>query len=189
MDRVRINSFSQLQRSVSSILEAVNADRVFALAAASNPLIALEELGYQIESAARPEIADRIRFGAEVAATRRDLRAAMANNAGHSFDPDNDAALRQVLFDELKIRRSRPQAERAPTGASDEQRSGSSVATKPDEFEQYRGAHPIIEPLLEYRKLGATVPQFAPVEVYEAIRSGRRSLSVRQVTARLKAPG
>jgi hypothetical protein len=42
-----------------------------------------------------------------------------------------------------------------------------------DPLTRFRGKHPIIEPLLEYRQLEASAARLAPPELYQDIRAGR----------------
>jgi hypothetical protein len=203
MAATTIDSWDQLQKLAPALLERVNADQALALAAATNPIIALEELGYEIHPSARTEIEDRFRLGAPRTARRRQLRGAIERAAGHPFNPDDPEELQRVLGKELGLKlppglgpRTAPRAVQATTPGPPAVRQGpppqaaeTRMAGGGDPLEALRGAHPVIEPLLEYRRLGAAAPQFAPRHVYEAVRQGKRSFGVTTITARLKAEG
>jgi hypothetical protein len=200
MPRKKIDSWEQAQKQIKSILSKVNADKSLAIAAALNPLFALEELEYDLSPEARQSVEDRIRFEPQTVKQLVNLRESIFQHAGHSFDINSADELRKVLFEELKLT-SYPGTDkptdqqgyphqRYPTG-------GPTLDTKPLPFRRdgkppddplavLREKHPIMEPLLEYRRLQATHHQFAPRDLFDAVRQGKRQLRVKQLTARLK---
>lgn len=197
MPKKKIDSWEELQQQITSILSQINADQSLALAAAMNPLLALEELDFEINPETRPSIEDRIRFNPRTALKLKDLREAIFRHAGHSFDINSPEALERVLFDELKIESGRPRKakkvakqlpEETPRRPSTKplpyRRKGSAPPT--DELEVLREAHPLMEPLLEYRRLDASRPRLAPRRAYEAVRQGKRRLPVERIRGRLK---
>jgi competence ComEA-like helix-hairpin-helix protein len=193
MQTGKINSWEQLQAQISQILASMNEQPELALAAAVNPLFALEELGYEIEPAARPAIEDRLRFDHRVAVQRRQLRQKISELAGEEFDPDSAQALQRILYDKLKI--SNPESlykQTSRTGGYEEIDLSPPrphvrwLEPQDDPLDALRGKHPILEPLLEYRRLGTLAPQLAPRNIYEEVRSGKRALSVKHIKGRLK---
>ncbi len=208
MRRVSIESWEQLQEQVESILERLNADPALALAAAANPLYALEELGFQISPHVRPEIEDRLRFRPRAIARLRELRGDIYRHAGRPFDLDSGEELERVLFDRLGLvppvaAAPAPQARRAEPkyrelAEETAYRPPPRLDLRPlvrepgrkeesrDPLESLRGAHPIVEPLLEYRRLEASEPRLAPRALYDDVRRGKRRLGVVRVRGRLK---
>lgn len=186
-----INSWEQLQQQIVSILEQINANSSLSVAAAANPIHALEEIGYEINPIARPEIEDRLRFEPRTAVQLRQLRAVIFEQAGHSFDLNAPAELQRVLFDELKIpvpghnsyqqgqKCSRPDTNPLPPQLS-------WVPKVEDPLEVLRGTHQVIEPLLEYRRLEASAPRLAPRNLYNEVRQGKRQLFLESIRAQLK---
>jgi hypothetical protein len=57
-----------------------------------------------------------------------------------------------------------------------------------DPLEQLRGAHPVMEALLEYRRLDASEPRLATPEIYEMVRRGeaRTGVKVRKISVLIK---
>lgn len=57
-----------------------------------------------------------------------------------------------------------------------------------DPLEELRGAHPVMEPLLEYRRLDASEPQLATPEIYDMVRRGeaRTGVKVRKISVLIK---
>lgn len=178
----KLNSWKQAQQEIGDILASLNADQSLILAAASNPLLALQELGYEIAENVRQECEDRIRLGPSGAQQLQSLREEIFKITGEPFDLNSPEALSATLSRLLNYKRSHS------LGAAD---VGPPIPTfnttiAPDPLERMRGLHPIIEPLLEYRRLDASIPRFATREVYDEIRQGKRDLPITKITARLK---
>jgi hypothetical protein len=193
----KINSISQFQRAVPSIVKAVNADPELALRAAANPLMAVEELGYTIAEDVRKEAERLVRFKPETAERLAALEEQVYELAGESFAIDSGEALAHVLFQKLKLtppeegpgQDQAQQQRRPPPSKPPEQRKITDPLPPrvlghepiPDPLEPLRGAHPVIEPLLEYRQLEASSARLAPPELYERIRRGEVELPVSRI--------
>jgi hypothetical protein len=198
-NRIQITSWEGLQERIQSVLERVNADPALALAAAVNPLHALEELGFDIEPSVRPAIEERLRFKPRTSARLQNLRQEIHRHAGREFDIDSPGEVQVILFDRLAIKRPAASDEAPNSAATPTENNTAQPASKrpmqspnahalgsPDPLETLRGAHPIIEPLLEYRKLQASAPHLAPRALYDEVRRGGRRLGVMNVRARPK---
>jgi hypothetical protein len=188
---VTIRSWEQLQERIASIVDQLNEDRTLALAAAANPFTALEELGYHVEPGARAEIEDRLRFPPKEATQRKRLRARIFEEAGHPFDLDSAEELRRVLYEELSITPYPDERGCYPDlPPTDPPRKPAQGEPATDPIQVLEGRHPVIEPLLEYRRLDASHPRFASRSAYEAIRAGGVSGGLRALRIRLKeGPG
>jgi hypothetical protein len=185
-----ISSWEDLQKEVSEILDRLNADAALGLAAAANPVLALEELGYRFEASARNVIEARLRFGPKVAPRALELVDRMRDQLGHPVDADDDDALRRAIA-ELGIALEEPEAKaRAPQTLSAEQRQAAQAPRRrpltDEDLERHRNAHPFIGTLLDYRKLAASAPRLAPRQDFDAIRKGERTLPITRVTGRLR---
>jgi len=185
--------WEKLQERISSILDQLNANPYLAMAAAANPLFALGELGYEIDPQARPEIEDRLRFDPPTVIRLRALREEIFSHAGHPFDLNSAEELKRVLFEELDLsvsgdgqtKSQQQQRELPDTSPLPPQLSW--VEKVEDPLEILRGAHPIMFPLLEYRRLEASKPRLAPRPLYEEIRQGKRRLPIHNIRGRLKS--
>lgn len=199
MSRKKIDRWEQLQTEFASILLRVNSDQSLALAAAVNPLFAAEELGYEIDPQVRPHIEERLRFDPRTAIKLRDLRESIFQLAGHPFDINSSELLHAVLFDELKLVSAYPgksKAEQQAIYQTDQQRIYPDTKPLPvqrrgveparDPLEVLRKAHPVMEPLLEYRRLESSRPRLAPRHIYDSVREGKRRLPVREISGRFK---
>ena len=56
-----------------------------------------------------------------------------------------------------------------------------------DPLEKLRSAHPIMEPLLEYRRMQSSTPRLATKELYDEIRQKKRVLPITKLVAHLKS--
>jgi hypothetical protein len=189
----QIDSWQEAQAQVASLLEQLNANPALARAAAVNPLYALEELGYEISPRARPEIEERLRFGPRTVVRLQQLREAVIQAAGCSFNLDSATELREVLFDRLKLpvparQPAQRGRRRTPPDTSPLPPQVSWAPHVEDPLEALRGVHPIMDPLLEYRRLEASEPRLASRALYDEVRQGKRRTPLRRVRGVLKSP-
>lgn len=173
----RIDSWAELRARAREIIERLNAERRLALAAAANPVLAVEHLGFVIEPEARCAITDRLRLGPEDGERLAGLREEVAGIAGRRVDPDDATDVRRLL-DEVGI---------SPVGCPDTApprwRPGGAGA---DPLGELRDRHPVMGPLLEYRRLSARAPGFAPQRLFDAVLAGELGPKVTVVTGRLQ---
>ncbi len=199
-DRIRITSWAQIQERIQFIVERLNANPSLALAAAVNPLYALEELGLDIDPAVRPAIEQRVRFKPRVNARMQHLREEIFRHAGHSFDIDSPREVECILFDRLGLALPASESIQNVEGEGEGEgakrppaltlsrpvRTGRGDAPAEDPLEPLRDAHPIVPPLLEYRRLDANAPRLAPRSLYDEVRRGERQFGVVNLHFRLK---
>lgn len=186
-----ISSWQDLQARAATIVERINADAPLAVAAGTNPVLAVEHLGFIIDAEARPAIADRLRLGPDVSELLAGLRNEIARIAGRRVDPDNRDDVRRLL-DEMGI--STTVVGAAASAAAFTVPSGPDTAPPrwrpggvgPDPLRDLHDRHPVMGPLLDYRALSARAPQFAPQRVFEAVLAGELRPKVTAVTGRLQ---
>jgi len=191
-NKSRIVSFEDARKKINFILAEINADMSLAIAAASNPILALEALGYEVRPEAKLQIHDTVRFGGERAARLNSLREEIFRIAGHSFDLESEKELRAVLEDTLKLT---SEAQKQLTAAQ-MYRLPSKFTLPPqlgwakkqaDPLEPLRHQHRIMQPLLEYRALEASEPRLASRELFDQIRRGERRTPVFALRGVLKS--
>ncbi|MEV1154400.1 hypothetical protein AB0J27_03190 [Micromonospora chokoriensis] len=179
----RINTFSDLQARAGVILARLDAAPAVALAAASNPLLAVEHLGYEFDPEARTGIGDRIRLGPTAAEKLAGLRTTIARLVDRRVDPDNGAEVRRLLTD-LGVLPSCSDGDEPDTDPPRWRPGGAG----PDPLEPLRDRHPVMVPLLEYRQISARRPRFAPPQAFAAILDGAVATPLTGVSGRLQAP-
>jgi hypothetical protein len=199
-DRHTIRSVEDLRRRVPAILRVINADESLALRAAANPLLALEELGYDISDELRPQIERRIRHGKAAIARLEALESRIYQLAGERFELGAPNELSRVLFERLKLRRvpkvqefplrkGLPSVPAAPEPGEPTAlpRYHAGRPKHPDPLASLRDAHPIMGPLLEYRALEAGQPPLATREVYEKLKRAGSSGPTLRLRARIQS--
>jgi hypothetical protein len=184
-----IESIRELRRLVPSLIERINADQALALRAAANPLLAIEELGVRLAPSVRTEAERRVRFSKAARERLLALEKEVFKHAGHVFELDDPQALERVLFSEMKLPRSTAQAQAKAVAPNAPKARAPSVAFARefvDPYDVLAGSHPIMAPLLEYRRLEASQPKLAPRDLYERIHRGEVRAPVVRLRARLK---
>jgi hypothetical protein len=186
-----IESIRELRRLVPSLIQRINADQGLALRAAANPLIAIEELGVRLAPSVRTEAERRVRFSKAARERLLVLEKEVFKHAGYVFELDDPQALERVLYKELKLPRSTAQAQAqaeavAPNAPKARAPSVAFAREFVDPYDVLAGSHPIMAPLLEYRRLEASQPKLAPRDLYERIRRGEVRAPVVRLRARLK---
>jgi DNA polymerase I-like protein with 3'-5' exonuclease and polymerase domains len=180
----KLSSWQNAQQHINEILASLNKNQDLMLAAAANPLLALRELGYEIDEGVEQEFEDRIRFGPHNAPKVGALRDQIFKSAGRRFDVDSPEALAEVLTSVSKNNKNAPTftpVQTAPVAFT-------LHPNRPaDPLEKLRSAHPIMEPLLEYRRMQTSTPRFATKEFYDEIRQKKRPLPVTKLVAHLKS--
>ena len=178
MHETRVESIDDLRSHMPAILKAVNAQRDLALRAAVNPLFAIAELGYIVPDHLLRAVEHRIRFSPEQGSRLEQLAEKIHKHAGHSFDIESPDELGNVLFSELKLRPG----------------SGAVAASlprmrwaqaDPETLDALRGTHPIIEPLLEYRKIEASEPRLGTRDLYDKVANGSVRLPITEISFKL----
>jgi hypothetical protein len=168
----KLSSWQSAQQQIGAILASLNKNQDLMLAAAANPLLALRELGYEIDEEIEQEFEDRIRFGRHNGPKVGALREQIIKGAGRRFDIDSAEALAEVL---TAVSKNHKGGAHTFTSAQIAPLAFSLDPNRPaDPLEKLRGAHPIIEPLLEYRRIQASIPRFATKEFYDEIRQKKR---------------
>jgi hypothetical protein len=198
MNRKEVHSLKELQLEVAGILDRVNRDANLSRSALVNPILALEELGYDIAPRFRPSLEHRLRFSLGSCRRLERLQREIFAAAGHEFAINEPRDLHRVLFEELRLSSSKYQTSHPTAAKAESARPPYSLNTEPlpphgfgrppaaDPLQPLAGAHPIMPPLLEYRLLESSQPRFAPRALYQEVKAGGRAGFVTGVRARLK---
>lgn len=176
----QITSWADLRARAAEILARVNANPRLGRAAAANPMLTIERLDYAIDPEARAAIADRLRLGSGAAERLADLRREVAGLAGRAVDPDDPEDVRRLLV-ELGIAAVSPGPvldTTAPRWRPD--------GPGPDPLRRLRDQHPVLAPLLDYRRISATRPRFAPERIFVRLLEADQAASVAEVVGRLR---
>lgn len=181
MPAKKITSWEDLQKNIKRIVVALEKDDNFKIAAASNPFYALEELGFEIQADLKSTFEDKLRFNPKETDRLAKLRDTIFKYAGKTFDIRNKQELNSVLFDDLHLvafdEKGCPLNQNIPVLNKN----------KEDPLSEYKGLHPVVAPLLEFRAIDSSVPGFCDKEEYLSIRNGTHIVNSRvQLSIRLK---
>lgn len=172
-----------------AILKRHGEDQRAVLGALANPLLALEHLGYSFSQELRANLELRVRFGEKRAKHLRELEAAVFAAAGERFDLSSAEDLQRVLGPLLEEKNHEPGAEKRMrpraviTGRTPQLRWAD---RSEDPLRPFAHVHPVVPPLIEYRKMEASEPRLAAGSLFREIIEGRRKLPVRRARFRLK---
>lgn len=173
-----ITDIAQLQEQIDRLLERFNADQPLAMAAAVNPLLALEELGYRLAPAVQREIERRSRYTKRQLARLETLRAeflqAVPDFPIEEFDVLSSAQVRRLLRETLQI-----PDDRIPRDLDMPPRPA------PDPVASLADAHSAMPALLGLRDVERSALRFAPPELYREVRSGKLTFPVKAVTGKV----
>ncbi len=188
-----ISSMTEMEQRLAEVVGALLADPKLTLRASVNPLFAMEELGYQFPDDLRASIERRVRFRPDVYKRMEALVGEIRKIAKEPINPDSPADVDRLLFERYKlvrpkltIREQLPRAQAFADGQYASEPLPPQLKWLPkvkDPLEELRGAHRIMEPLLEYRRLDGSAPRCAPRELYEKVRRGEVKLPVTKLTA------
>jgi len=184
MPAKEITSWEDLQKNIRRIVVALEKDDNLKIAAASNPFYALEELGYKIQTELKFSFEDRLRFKPKDAERLSQLRDEIFKYAGKKFDIRNKPELNSVLFDDLHLvafdEKACPLNPNIPALNKHNKDKG-------DPLLAYKGLHPVVKPLLEFRDIDSSVAGFSDKEDYLSIRNGTHIVNSRvKLSIRLK---
>jgi hypothetical protein len=178
-----ITRIEQLQERLGDLLSRINGDQRLAQAAAANPLLALEELGFRLAPEIRREIERRGRYSRRQLVRREGLLAEFTRSVpGYSIeevDLLSAGEVRRLLREILKVEPGRMPAN------LDLRRTRVTAGEKvTDPLESVADAHPAIPTLIALRAIERQALGFASPSVYRAIRSGELKLPISAISAR-----
>ncbi|MBL7790763.1 MAG: hypothetical protein JNK77_00445 [Saprospiraceae bacterium] len=190
-ERIAINSLKELQLQMPRILQSAKGDSRLALAAAANPLLALERLGYDLSDKASAEIEPYARYGPKGLARLKELQSAIENQLGakaYSLDKD---ALKKIMEKD-----SNPQGKAKSQTLSPLLDEALDVIFAPRRTQRKSDkglearlakAHPALTLLFEYQHLQRQHPAFASKQQFEQLLEGKTWSPFTQIEFQLKS--
>lgn len=187
-----IDSMKRLQKRLPVILDALGKDQRLFAGALANPVLAIEEIGYTVPAEFRRELENYLRFPEDTRRTLEERLHQVFEAAGEHFDISDPGQLGRVLFEKLAL--PRPQDHDAGDDRGLPANCRNPVAPPApgvfgrnfnDPLASLEEAHPIMKPLLEYRRLESSEPRFASASLYRRIRQGDVELPVHRLRFRL----
>jgi len=182
----KINSFKKFHKLIPILVKKINEDKNLGIRAAVNPLLAFEEMGYVLSKEVQKKVERFIRFTPEERKRLNELEKQIYEVAGHTFDIDSPETLEKLLFKELKI--AKPKDIKG-LGLPEPDKAGAELIKRRkvkwvDPLNSLEGVHPIISPLVSYRKIQASRPGLAQRSLYEELKTGKRRLPISRIRVR-----
>jgi hypothetical protein len=192
----KISSLKEIQLQVPEILQEYADNQELALIALANPLMALEKIGYTFTPEAREEIEDRIRFGKQGAEKFSQLKQSVFEASGNKFDLQSAADIKTNVKAILEKRSASGKEDKstAETISSARVESILKLLDQPvyrksnhetDPLSAFIKDHPVIEKLVELRKMEASQPRLADAKALDQILANREVLPLKKITFRL----
>lgn len=202
----KLSTFEAFHRLVPSIAKRINEDPALAMRAMANPILAMEEIGVELEPDVAREVERKLRFNEEQRKKLGELEAELRKTAGPHFDPDSAHQIEKLLFTTLglarpgdlpslelphvkaprPVRLSLRRGEKSPDKPKAKARFGLSIAERPaDPLKRLEGAHPVVDLLLAYRAITGKKPKLASRHDYELLKAKPNAFPFSKITIRL----
>lgn len=197
--RMELHSEADLRTHALSILRRVNSSERGGLLFLLNPVLALEDAGFDLNASMRRHLLRGLRYGAKVKARIRELEAEVHQVAGRAVNVRSSAELRRLLFTDLKLSPPKPaggKATPAPARASPaapsqagwdpeaEAEPSSTERLTEKHLEALRDTHPLVPKIIELRGILAGGWRFVDRSTYERVKAGATVTLLRGVRFR-----
>lgn len=185
----KIENFKDFHRLIPEFIKEINKDQQLAIRAAVNPLLAFEELGYDLPPEVQKKVGIFIRFRPKDRKRLTELEAEIYKAAGCTFDIDSPREVETVLFKTLKMRKPKGMEKMVALNVI---KKGMAIAMKQkkkkveevDPLQELKEKHAIIAPLLSYRKIQAGSSGFASRSLYEELKAGKKKFPISKMRVR-----
>lgn len=162
---IRVANERDLRKNMRAICERFNAQPELARLVFVNPVLALQDVGVQLEPEAKQHIMNALRFPPKLqkrkAELATELTEAFAREKAAVELPLSAKQRAHLLFRVLSVKPLTADAQ-----ATEE--------LAPERLGYYAGAHPLAARLAEYERLDRGRLIFQPRETYEAYKSGQK---------------
>jgi len=205
-----VATFKAFHRLVPSIVKRLSEDRDLAVRAMANPVLAIEELGFDLAPEVALEIERRVRFSDETRGRLSAIETKLFEAAGERFDPGSPDDIERVLFSRLKLQRPAGLGSLEPppargleaprftleriAGAAGKQGAKAvrrfiarrvETPLPVDPLAQIKGSHVVVDLLLQHRAITRRVPKLASRAGYEALKANPRGVPVTNIVVHL----
>lgn len=181
---IRLETFKEFHALVPKIVKAITAHPALAQRALANPLLAIEELGYQLSDTVQWEIERYVRYSRTSRKALTELENEIGRLIGKKIDPHNEAALEETLFVDLNLKRPRNSIRLSQVHPREAAHAKiqAPIQTPVDPLHEIVDAHPAVRLIIQYREVIHRTAPLATREQYEELKSGKRTLPVGKIT-------
>lgn len=174
-----VKTMAQLQKLMPKILKEHGKDKKLSRAALSNPILALERIGYKLSAGLKEEVEIRARFGAKEQKKLAETQKKITKIAGKKVNLSSNTAVSKLLKGLIKTKNVKAEKKTDKSSAlfkavaiNPESRLFKTKMAK-DPLDDFRSSHPIIPLLLDYRRIEASAPKLASKKLFNEILKGK----------------
>lgn len=179
----KIATLKELQKLVPRLLKEHGKNQKLMKAALSNPILALEEIGYILSPKVKQEIEERARFNASQQKKRAEISEKINKISGKKVNLASKTSVVNALKDALPEKTVSIGKKTVETSAifkaaqSNRDVSIFQNKQKKDPLSEFKSAHKMVPLLLEYREIEASVPQFGANKTFNSLLKGKEKKS------------
>ncbi|MGB0787914.1 MAG: hypothetical protein ACPGQR_00095 [Marinirhabdus sp.] len=184
----KIEKLNELQKLMPRLLEEHNSNQKLMKAALSNPILALEEIGFTLSEEVKKEIEERARFNSKQQKKRKEITEKVYGIAGKKIDLSSKASVTKGLGSVLKNKTIQV-GKKNIAASTIIKAAGTKLGPrlfqnkeKKDPLSAYKSAHKIVPLLLAYRKIEASSPQLASKKTFGALLKGKETKTGIQIS-------
>jgi hypothetical protein len=172
---IQLSTMKQLQKLLPDILKKQYQNKKLQKAALSNPIFALESLGYKISDDLNQEIEDRVRFNLKDQKKLIRLRLNINEITGKKVNLSSAASISDALSQTIKTKNKNAVGKtldlaaiiKAATTPLESRLFNFNI--KADALTAFKGFHSVVPLMIEYRKIQASAPQLASKKTFDKI--------------------
>jgi hypothetical protein len=172
MVKKKLTHLKQLQKEVPDLIKKYGDDTALARAAMINPILALENIGYELSDELKHELDYHIRFGPEKKKQLLKLEKDIYKDVGKSFDLQDEKQIRKNIHPLISLKENavltKSTAKISLSGRKGVSRvkavSSQKTATSP--YAGFTKSHKVIPKLIEYQDYELNAPKLGSKKLF-----------------------
>ncbi|MFT6996977.1 MAG: hypothetical protein ACJAQ4_000722 [Cryomorphaceae bacterium] len=172
MVKKKLTQLKQLQKEIPDLIKKYGDDTALARAAMINPILALENIGYELSDELKHELDYHIRFGPEKKKRLLKLEKDIYIDVGKSFDLQDEKQVRKNIHPFISIKENavlaKPSARirlSSNQGVS-QLKSASLQKTATSPYAGFSKTHKVIPKLIEYQDYELNAPKLGSKKLF-----------------------
>lgn len=157
---VIISSQADMKKNIGQIAKRLNSNPEVSLLVLVNPVLALKELNIQLSGRMAKHVKNQLQYGSTILAQKKSIEEEINRLAGKKINPHSAKQLSGTLFGDLGL----------STEGVLETRYG--YSTTDSVLSQLSGSHPIVDKILELRRIRKGGVRFSGASRFEKFKSG-----------------
>jgi hypothetical protein len=172
MAKKKLTQLKQLQKEVPDLIKKYGDDTALARAAMINPILALENIGYELSDELKHELDYHIRFGSEKKKRLLKLEKDIFKDVGKSFDLQDEKQIRKNIHPLISLKENavltKSTAKISLSGKKGVSlvKSISSQKTTISPYAGFKKSHKVIPKLIEYQDFELNAPKLGSKKLF-----------------------